>query len=228
MDEKEIFCQQRTLPSQTPIMNHYAQSSYNTRERYYSYVEQIVETMRLAPQRVVEVGIGSSFFTRALRNYGVEVLTADYDANLRPDVVADVTALPFRAECADVSVCFQVLEHLPFDRFAQGLSELARVSREWVFFSVPDMRSALRFNVGRGLNLQQTKQKLWSGFPPRRPRPHVYDGVHYWEIGKMGTSEAQILKTIAECGLETVRHYRLYLHPYHHFFLLRKQTRTTQ
>ena len=206
-------------------MNPYAIPSYNTRERYYSYVEQIVETMRLAPRRVVEVGIGSGFLTRTLRSSGVEVVTADYDAILRPDVVANVTALPFGTDCADVSICFQVLEHLPFDRFAPSLSELARVSREWVFFSVPDMRSALRFNVGRGLNLQQTRQHLWSGFPPRRPRPHVYDGVHYWEIGKAGTPEARILETIAQCGLETVRHYRLYLHPYHHFFLLRKQTK---
>lgn len=209
------------MKSQVPPA-HYRPTEYDTKQRCFSYVEQIAETMRLAPKRVVEVGIGNGFLTRALRAYDVQVTTVDFDGSLRPDVVASVDALPLPSGFADVSLCFEVLEHLPFDRFSTALSELARVTCEWVFISVPDCRSSIRFELARGWQAPAAIRGMLNGYPLQRPKPHVFDGQHYWEIGKAETPVSRVIEGIGRAGLELIRHYRLHLNPYHHFFLMRK------
>lgn len=65
---------------------------------------------------------------------------------------------------------------------------------------------------------------MLNNFPPRKPQTHHFDGQHYWEIGKAATPEHLVLDTIRQAGLRIERHYRLHLNPYHHFFLLYKET----
>lgn len=202
--------------------HHYDAAVYNDKPRYYSYVEQIVETGNLKPASVVEIGIGNGFTTRGLRDLGIAVTTIDFDATLCPDVVASVCSIPLPTGSADVSLCFEVLEHLPFDQFAIALKELARISREWVFISVPDCRSTIRLEASRGWRPIRSFQRMFSNFPPRKPFPCHFDGQHYWEIGKLETPETRVLNTIRQSGLQIERHYRLPLNPYHHFFMLKK------
>ena len=202
--------------------DHYDAAAYNDKPRYYSYVEQIVETGNLKPTSVVEIGIGNGFTTRGLRDLGIAVTTVDFDATLCPDFVASVCSIPLPSGSTDVSLCFEVLEHLPFDQFSIALRELARISREWVFISVPDCRSAIRLEASRGWLPIKTFQRMFSNFPPRKPFPCHFDGQHYWEIGKLETPETRVLDTIRQSGLQIERHYRLPLNPYHHFFMLKK------
>ena len=200
----------------------YEADAYNSKPRLYSFVEQIHETLRLKPARVVEVGIGNRFTTRALQSAGVEVITVDFDASLAPDIVASVCDMPLPDGHVDASLCFQCLEHLPFAEFVPGLRELARVSKDYVFFSIPDCRPNARLEIGRGCYHQQTWRRTLDNLPWRKAPPHVYDGQHYWEIGKAQTPERVVVDAVNASGLTLLRHYRLPLNPYHHFFLLRK------
>jgi SAM-dependent methyltransferase len=204
---------------------HYAQTAYQSRERYYSYVEQIVETSALRPASAIEVGVGFGFVTQALRSLGIQVTTVDFARDLNPDIVASVESIPLPDDSADVSLCFQVLEHLPFERFSVAVQELARVSKQWVFLSLPDARPALKFEFVRGMGRNAQKRRwMLNSNPLRRPVAHVFDGQHYWEVGKRETPLPAVLNAITDTGLVLEKHYRLYANPYHYFLLVRKPT----
>jgi len=201
---------------------HYFDATYNSRERLYSFAEQVSVTQSLEPKLVLEVGVGNGYLTRSLREAGISVRTLDFDSTLRPDIVASVDQIPMDDRSADVVTCFQVLEHLPFDRFKASMGELARVAGKWVFMSLPDARSSIRFEIARRCTGKNPIRFALNGIPFRKSVVHVFDGQHYWEVGKRDTPESRVIDTMTVPGLTLERHYRLHHFPYHHFFLLRK------
>ncbi len=117
---------------------HYASREYNTKERFCSFWHQLDETLSLTPRTVLEVGPGAGLVTDWLRRAGLEITTVDIDPDVRPDVAASVTELPFDAASFDAVLCCEVLEHLPWEDAEQALAELRRVTRSGVIVSVPD------------------------------------------------------------------------------------------
>jgi SAM-dependent methyltransferase len=204
--------------------SHYSAQQYNSPERYYSFVEQLIAVQRFEPRNVIEIGTGNGFVARELRTYGMCVCTVDIDADLNPNCLASVTALPFKDDACDLSFCCQVLEHLPFDLFAQSMSEIARVSRRNVVISLPDASPSLRLELTRGSSRVFRSRVSLDKLAVRAPKAHTFDGQHYWEIGKAGYPLDRILQSMQEAGLEVLENYRLHLNPYHHFFLLKKRT----
>src|SRR5581483_8336356 len=83
------------------------------------------------------VGPGDGTVPAALRRLDVEVTTLDIDSRLEPDLVGDVRRIPLEAGAVDVSVCAQVLEHIPLGEVGAALAELARVTRRRAVVSVP-------------------------------------------------------------------------------------------
>src|SRR3954469_24845142 len=51
--------------------------------------------------QVLEIGPGSGHTTWLLRQWGFPVTTLDFDAQVKPDVVGDVTHLPLEDKCVD-------------------------------------------------------------------------------------------------------------------------------
>lgn len=213
---------------------------YDNRYRLYTYAEQLSETLRLGADSAIEVGVGSGFLSRNLRAAGMSLMTVDFDPQLRPDIAASVTSLPLPDGAAEVSLCFQVLEHLPFEQFPAAVRELSRVSSRWVFLSLPDPRHQVRLAVSNrhqwivsGWALWKRKVTRWpgqqcseygdTGWPLWPLKLHRFDGQHYWEIGKPETPLPKVLEALRQSGLALQRHYRLYLDPRHHYFLLEKR-----
>ncbi len=54
---------------------------------------------------------------------------------------------------------------------------------------------------------------------------HKFGGEHYWEIGKIGYPLDRITNNIKKKGFNIERTYRIFEHPYHRFFILRKMQR---
>jgi hypothetical protein len=54
-----------------------------------------------------------------------------------------------------------------------------------------------------------------------------FNGEHYWEIGKAGypLSISKNIKDIQRSGFKIERTYRIFEHPYHRFFILKKINR---
>src|SRR3989338_7253877 len=90
---------------------HYRTRSYLGKDRWISYWYQVGMVMDSRPKRALEIGPGNKTVTEALIKQGIEVVTADIAADLRPDVVASVTLLPFPPESFDCVLAAEVLEH---------------------------------------------------------------------------------------------------------------------
>lgn len=204
-------------PQVTP--GHYTESSYDSKERFISYWHQINEIILLKPKRVLEIGIGNGFVSRYLREHNLNVTTLDISHDLYPDVAGSVLAIPFKDESFDVVSCCEVLEHLPYSEFSKALKEIRRVSQKYAVLSLPDVTTVYRINIELP-RINPIKRLVDHPFP--RPVSHVFDGQHYWEIGKTSHSCKKIEVDIKQAGLSIINTYRVFEFTYHRFFLLKK------
>ncbi|MCU0678310.1 MAG: class I SAM-dependent methyltransferase [Candidatus Pacebacteria bacterium] len=171
------------------------------------------------PEKILEVGLGNGTTSHYLRTVGYDVTTADYEENLNPDVVADVTKLPFKDGEFDAALCCEVLEHLPFSEFETAIKELTRVAKT-VYVTVPDHRR-LFFSIT--IKLPFLNEFSFSVRTPRYFTPHVFDGYHYWEIGKKDYPVRKILKHISAANVKVIDHGSYIDVPLIHYFLLQKK-----
>jgi len=200
--------------------NHYFNRSYDTKQRFISYWHQIDEILSLDPKSVLEVGIGNGMVANYLKQKGFNVVTIDIDERLNPDKVGSVLSIPFPKEFFEVLACFEVLEHLPYEDFAKAISEIYRVSIKHVVLSLPDSTRAYRFNV----QIPKIGElKILIPLPWLKPPKPEFNGEHYWEIGKGGYPLSRIINDIQRAGFIIEKTYRVFEHPYHRFFILRKR-----
>src|SRR3989338_11422634 len=100
--------------------------SYDHKHRWMSYWYQIREIFTMNPAKILEVGVGNRFLYDYLKKAGKDITSVDINSERRPDVVGSVVDLPFDDNSFDAVLCFQVLEHLPFDNFHKALIEMRR------------------------------------------------------------------------------------------------------
>lgn len=186
-------------------------------DRWSSYYYQLREIMEQKPESVLEIGVGDSVVGDYLKRAGIAYTSADVAEDLSPDVVADVTALPFENESFDVVCAFEVLEHIPFEQFEKALGELARVSRSIVLISVPHFGPPVQFLLKVPF-LREFRFSIKIPFPKK----HTFNGQHHWEIGKMRYSTKTIRASL-EKHFEIMHEFIPFENQYHHFFTLRKK-----
>lgn len=201
---------------------HYRFSRYMSKMRWASLWHQIDEVLSFSPDAILEIGPGPGLFRANLKALGYNVNSLDIDPALKPDIVATATALPFQRSSIDVVCAFQVLEHLPFETAIKVLAEMHRVAAKGVVISLPDARTCwpqtIRIpKIGR-FDLQIPH-------PMFKPRKHIFNGQHYWEINKTGY-ELDYVKTkfLAATSQQTVRTFLVHENPYHRFFVFTKST----
>lgn len=207
-------CGHPTIPS----AEHYGASYLGQRGvRLHSYQHQVGYTLQSGARSVLVVGKGDGFVVQLLEAAGIRVRTLDITPDLKPDVVATVTSIPFGNEAFDTSICCQVLEHLPFSELVPSLSELRRVSRGHLIFSVPDNR---RFISLRGqffsaqIDMQASVPLRNRPLPPDRFELHG----HYWEIGFGGVSARLVSQALRQSGWRLLQKRRVPDLPWHSFF----------
>ena len=199
---------------------HYAGSQYESKERLVSYWHQIDEIRKVEPTSLLEIGIGSGFLSRYLREQGLSVTTMDFDERLNPDVVGSVQEIPFEENAFDVVACFEVLEHIPYEDVPRALEELFRVTARHAIISVPDSRTIYRIDAVLPLfgHIRFSIPK-----PVVRPGRHEFDGEHYWEVNKAGYELRQVIAEMQAAGFVLRETYRIFEFPYHRFFVLEKR-----
>jgi hypothetical protein len=195
--------------------------------RLHSYQYQLTYALRSQPKTALLVGRGDGLVEDLLRRARIAVTTVDIDPTLAPDVVASVEDMPLAADAFDVTLCCEVLEHLPFERFGVCLEELRRVTRGHLVVSVPDLRRFVRFRLlAPRVNLD------WQLSLPRRGltmTPERFAACpHYWEIGFPGTGGRAVRHAIRESGWRIVESRRVSELPWHHFFYCRKPRPTAE
>jgi ubiquinone/menaquinone biosynthesis C-methylase UbiE len=142
----------------------------------------------------------------------------DIDADLNPSLVGSVTHIPQADASHDLVCAFQVLEHIQFEDFETGLEEMKRVSKKYVFISLPHNVPSIDF---------QLKVPLLKRFSFALKIPygqkHVFKGQHYWEVGKRGYSAKKIFSILAQ-HFDVLDEYVPLENQYHHFYILQKKT----
>lgn len=189
--------------------------SYAHPGRFVSYYHQLAEVLALAPKNVLEIGVGDGVFRDYLKgNTDIAYTSVDVAHDLHPDVVGDITKLPFQDGVFDVSCAFEVLEHLPFEKFEQALRELKRVSKKNVIISLPHFGPPMKLSFKIPF-----LPEVWFAFKIPYPRKHIFNGQHYWEIGKKEYPSKRI-RVILEKYFEIQKEYIPFENQYHHFFVL--------
>jgi SAM-dependent methyltransferase len=194
---------------------HYEGKAYRSQERWNSYYHQLALVRRTKPERVLEVGLGEGVVAERLRADGILVTTLDIAKDLKPDVFGSVTEIPLTDATYDAVLCAEVLEHIRYADVPQALLELRRVSKKYVIIGLPHPGYVF---------------SLVCKFPllPRLPfffqvpffwKTHVFNGEHYWELGKRGYSVARFIKSANEAGLSLVSLESYEDDPGHRFFL---------
>lgn len=204
----------------TQNIEYYNSMNYNSKARFISFWHQINEIASCKPERILEIGIGNGYTSRELRQMGYNVLTCDIDPETKPDIIGSILELPFDDNSFDVVAAFEVLEHLPYDVFRQGLNELRRVSSRNVLISLPDStkRYQLKFYVPfRGYYERLIKR------PFCKPILQEYDGIHYWEVGSYDTPLEMIVADIERVGLRLVKTYLPFEDYRRRFFIISKE-----
>jgi ubiquinone/menaquinone biosynthesis C-methylase UbiE len=195
----------------------YLAKTYDDRFRFASYWYQIQEVINNieSKEKILEIGPGSRFMTDYLLKHGFSVETLDVREVTKPDYIGSVSDLPLPDSSFDVIACFQVLEHLPFELFFQSLSEIARVARKKVLFSVPDVRYFLEID----LSLISKRQRLQATLSfPRITSGKKMPHYHLWEIGRPGYPLTKILLSFPP-ELKLIKSYRIPGNAYHHMFI---------
>ncbi len=147
----------------------------------------------------------------------------DIERELQPDWVGSVNFIPFRAKAFGIITCFEVLEHLPYNNFSQALDEIYRVSDGYAILSLPDSTMARRIEIW--IPKLGTIKKLIE-IPWIKPIVHVFNGEHYWEIGKKGYDLGKIMGDMEAVGFKIESTFRVFEYPYHRFFRLKKNVRS--
>ena len=197
--------------------SHYFNINYDIKERFISYWHQVNEILSVSPREILEIGIGNGLVSKYLKERNFNIVTLDIDHRLFPIVAGDVRKIPFLDRSFDAVACFELLEHLPYENFAEVLRELYRVAKSYIIISLPDVTTAYRLYIELP-RIRPIKKIFKHPFP--RASWHHFDGQHYWEIGKRGYPLKRIEEDIRRSGLKILNTYRIFEVKHRRFFVL--------
>jgi hypothetical protein len=193
----------------------YQFGKYAFEGRFVSYYWQLKEVLALEPSAVLEIGVGDRVFGNFIKNNtSVSYTSVDVAEDLHPDVVGSILKLPFASKSFDVVCAFEVLEHLPFEQFDTAIAELCRVARTHVVISIPHFGPMVSFS----LKIPFIPQIRFAVKIPFQKK-HIFNGQHYWELGKHGYPVSLIHGKLSTHG-EIIRDFVPFGNSYHHFFIL--------
>ncbi len=212
---------QKKSPIQVEKSHYFTR--YDTVERFISYFYQIDSVIKTKTESILEIGIGNKTVSNYLKEAGYKITTCDFDAELNPDVVADIRTLPFPNNSFDTVMACEILEHLPFSDFETSLKELKRVAKKNVIISVPYacayLESIVKFSIPFFHNQFHISFKLPYFF--LKIEINEKNKEHYWELGSKNCSKKAIRK-ILQSHFMISQEFHPLLNSYHYFFILNK------
>lgn len=224
------------------IIDHTSPSIYR---KLQSHLMQIYLALLTKPKRILEIGIGEGFVSRNLKKY-CEVITADIDKNLNPDLILDISNLndfsKLKENSFDLIIMCEVLEHTPYNSIDSILQSLKKITKKYLLISVPNQGHFLNlilykrgfdniifypFNLILRLFLHAFNKlgeyicKIYYKIKKKKIK-YKFNGEHYWELGIDFYSEESFRKKLKKHFI-IEKEERLRENTYHHFFLLKKK-----
>lgn len=198
--------------------SYYLKRGYLTKDRLVNYWHQLNAVLDSESRTVLEIGVGNRIVSDALKKLGLELVTLDIDLELAPDAVGSVVKMPFPEARFDMVLACEVLEHLPWGDLPSALGEIRRVTKKFAFITLP--HSGYVFSFAWKIPLFPA-----TGFCVKIPhfwKKHIFNGEHYWELGKRSYSVKRVEKEFRQAGFEIKRHAIMADDPAHYHFLLSK------
>ena len=201
--------------------SRYLGDGYLSPQRWLSFCAQVDAVRRLSPRTVLEVGIGGGIVSTILRHLGMQVTTTDINPELGPDLVVNLTELAavVPPESYDVTLCAEVMEHLPLGLFGVCLQNLASVTKDRTVVTLPDV---LRGWVTLRGKIWRKHLNLYWG-----PHSRRVSADHHWQIGSEPATRLEEILTRMCKYFEVETHYRIAGCPAHRLFVLRKAAGST-
>lgn len=197
--------------------NHYSFEKYCYISRWSSYFYQIREILELKTKNVLEIGVGDGVLRDYMKNNAdIEYTSVDLNEGLKPDIIGTVEKISLADNSFDAVCVFEVLEHLPFEKFEKILKELKRVSRQYVIISLPHFGPPVKLLIKIPC-LKEFKMSFKIPFYKK----HVFGGEHYWEVGKKGYKPKKIMKILKD-SFSVKKDFIPFENQYHHFYVLEK------
>lgn len=193
---------------------------YADLETFISYFYQVDNIINKNPDKVLEIGVGNKIVSNYLKSSGYDITTCDIEESLNPDIIGDITKLPFNDNSFDFVYACEVLEHIPFEMSCQALGELHRVTKKYCMVSIPYPTIHTEINVKLNVPYLRKKSKFLLQFPLSIHKHKK--GVHHWEMGRKGTPKRMVKREIAKL-FDIEKEFQPELNPYHYFFILRKK-----
>jgi SAM-dependent methyltransferase len=198
------------------MQEDYRHGGYDTLRRWTSYWFQIDRALAGPPGEVLLVGVGSGVVEREIEARGRSVTTVDVQQVLQPDLVASVDDLPFEDGRFAVTICCQVLEHLPWESSTRAMAELVRVTAGRLVISVPDVQYYAGVVLLDGVRRKHLP--LRADLPRLLGRSRI-PAEHCWEIGRSGTPPTKVRSALQQAGMTVDEEFRNPQMPYHRFFI---------
>lgn len=198
--------------------SHYLHTKYQTPERFTSIYYQLLCTLSLKPESILDIGVGDKSFIALAKNHDIHAYGMDFDIHLGPSICGNARHIPLKDHSVDLCTAFQILEHIPFEHLHDIACEMRRVCRTGVIISLPEHGNAgLVVNLPYLRMIRLTIPNIFMIKPG-----HQFDGQHYWEINKRGFPRSRITDTFKAAGLEQTETFLNPYNPYHRFFVFRK------
>lgn len=200
----------------------YLDKKYLTLARWSSYWHQINEISHLQILSILEIGPGNNIVSSVLREMGYMVSTLDIDEKINPDFVDDILApKKIKGKKFDLILACQILEHLEYQDSLLAIKNLMSNSNRYLIISLPIYN---RFNMKINIELIGIRLKKAMCFNFLSPKPkHIFNGEHYWAIGKKGFNLNKIRTDIKSKGLLIIKEFRPFEKTNHYFFVLEKK-----
>lgn len=200
--------------------HHYSFKNYIFLERWISYWYQLIEIFEVRNiSNILDIGPGTNLLRHVLseHNANVKYQSLDIDESLKPDIVGSVTSIPVPDESFDCVTAFQILEHIRFEDFETALKEIRRVTKNKVIISLPHFGPQFTFQLKIPF-----LPKIQFAFKIPWPSRLVFNGQHYWEVGRKGYSPKKIRKVI-ENHFVIEKEFIPFEYQYHRFYVLNKK-----
>jgi hypothetical protein len=149
--------------------------------------------------------------------WGYKVTTLDFDPDVEPDIVVDLTKFECPSPKFDAVIAAEVLEHLLFDQFETCLKNIRLATKKHALITLP----APLVGLSMALNMPKLKTLRFSLGVPYKVK-HEFNGEHYWELGKLGYPKHKITRAMQRTGFHIEKSYRPPLSLYSYFFVLEK------
>lgn len=165
--------------------------------RLYWQQQRLIENYLKPNDKILEIGIGTSFTANYLKSKNYNVTTFDIDDEKNPDIVGNIVEYDWRSERFSHVLAFEVFEHIPYDEFQKTLSNLQTVT-EHIFLSLPlNKRTVFSLEI----KLPKLKKQYFSLSINKN---EITTKNHFWEVGYENYSEQFVENTFYKKGYQVL------------------------